>query len=58
MTENNTPFLGRMIGAAKLDAGIYEEVEHDEDATIQAAGVSRWSPSAQRSVGRRMAAVA
>ena len=39
MTENNTPFLGRMIGAAKLDAGIYEEVEHDEDATIQAAGV-------------------
>lgn len=39
MTDNNTPFLGRMIGAAKLDSAIYEEVEHDQDATMQAAGV-------------------
>lgn len=29
----------RMIGAAKLDVDIYEEVEHDESATGQAAGV-------------------
>ncbi len=29
----------RMIGAAKLDIDIYEEVEHDETATGQAAGV-------------------
>lgn len=29
----------RMIGAAKLDIDTYEEVEHDETATAQAAGV-------------------
>lgn len=29
----------RMIGAAKLDSGIYEEVEADRTATGQAAGV-------------------
>lgn len=31
--------IERMIGAAKLDIEIYEEVEHDESATGQAAGV-------------------
>ena len=34
-----TSFSGRMIGAAKLDAGIYEEVEADGTATRQAMGV-------------------
>ncbi len=34
-----TSFLGRMIGAAKLDVGIYEEVEADSTATVQAMGV-------------------
>ena len=29
----------RMIGAALLDVQTYEEVEHDSDATVQAAGV-------------------
>lgn len=29
----------RMIGAATLDMATYEEVEHDTDATLQAAGV-------------------
>jgi hypothetical protein len=29
--------VGRMIGAARLDAGTYEEVEHDPNATTQAA---------------------
>jgi hypothetical protein len=28
-----------MIGAATLDVATYEEVEHDTDATLQAAGV-------------------
>lgn len=32
-------FVNRMIGAAKLDAATYEEVEHDRSATGQAAGV-------------------
>lgn len=32
-------FTERMIGAAKLDAAIYEEVEHDSTAMGQAAGV-------------------
>ena len=32
-----TPFVGRMIGAARLNADIYEEVEHDRNATGQAA---------------------
>lgn len=39
MTEQKRSFLERMIGAAKLDVGTYEEVEHDLDATTQAAGV-------------------
>lgn len=29
----------RMLGAAKLDVSVYEEVEHDPDATSQAATV-------------------
>ncbi|WP_037339077.1 YIP1 family protein [Salinisphaera hydrothermalis] len=32
-------FIERMVGAAKLEAPIYEEVEHDSNATGQAAGV-------------------
>ena len=32
-------FTERMVGAATLDVPIYEEVEHDREATGQAAGV-------------------
>ena len=32
-------FIERMIGAAMLDVSVYEEVEHDQTATAQAAGV-------------------
>lgn len=32
-------FTDRMIGAARLDAGTYEEVEHDSEAMGQAVGV-------------------
>jgi hypothetical protein len=32
-------FVDRMIGAAKLDVSVYEEVEADHSATGQAAGV-------------------
>lgn len=32
-------FAARMIGAATVDIATYEEVEHDTDATLQAAGV-------------------
>jgi len=32
-------FTERMIGAALLDVSVYEEVEHDQGATGQAAGV-------------------
>lgn len=32
-------FAKRMLGAAQLDVAIYEEVEHDKDATGQALGV-------------------
>jgi hypothetical protein len=31
-----TPFLRRLIGAAALDVGTYEEVEADQSATVQA----------------------
>lgn len=34
-----TSFTNRMIGAARLDANIYEEVEHDSNAMGQAIGV-------------------
>lgn len=45
MTEENAiepvtrPFLERLIGALKLDPTVFEEVEHDEGALPQAAGV-------------------
>ena len=32
-------FLERLMGALRLDAAIYAEVEHDPNATAQAAGV-------------------
>lgn len=32
-------FTDRMIGAATLDVATFEEVEHDESATVQAAAV-------------------
>lgn len=41
----------RMIGAAKLDVDIYEEVEHDESATGQAAGVVAMVAVAQAIAG-------
>ena len=34
-----SPFLLRLFGAAAFRVPIYEEVEHDEKATLQAAGV-------------------
>lgn len=34
-----TTFLNRVLGATKLDAAIYEEVESDRAATLQAMGV-------------------
>ena len=46
-----TNFLGRMIGAAKLDVGIYEEVEADNTATGQAMGVVLLSSLAAGAVG-------
>jgi hypothetical protein len=39
MTETQQTFVQRMIGAARLDIQTYEEVEHDESATTQAAMV-------------------
>jgi hypothetical protein len=33
------PYLNRMLRAAKLEAGLYEEVEHDPSAMGQAIGV-------------------
>jgi len=39
MTEPRQTFVQRMIGAARLDVATYEEVEHDTDATGQAAAV-------------------
>ena len=39
MTDTQKSFTERMIGAAMLDVATYEEVEHDKDATGQAAGV-------------------
>src|SRR5436853_3378524 len=38
-TTATNNFLQRLIGAAALDAAIYEEVEADPDAGVQAAGV-------------------
>ena len=31
--------LGRMLGAARLNAGTFEDVEHDRGATLQALAV-------------------
>lgn len=39
MTDTKKSFTERMIGAAMLDVETYEEVEHDLDGTMQAAGV-------------------
>jgi hypothetical protein len=38
-TTAKTPFLRRLIGAAVLDTGTYEEVEGDRSATFQALAV-------------------
>ncbi len=38
MTEQRS-FVDRLIGAARLDSSVYEEVEHDRDATGQAAAI-------------------
>jgi hypothetical protein len=35
----NSKYVNRIIRACKLDANLYEEVEADKSATIQAAGV-------------------
>ena len=35
--QPNRSIVGRMIRAARLEAAVYEEVEHDRDATGQAA---------------------
>ena len=35
----NTQYINRIIGACKLDVNLYEEVEADKSATLQAAGV-------------------
>lgn len=37
--SRSTSFLGRMVRAARLDAGVYEEVEADTSATWQALSV-------------------
>ncbi len=39
MATTQSSMTDRMIGAAMLDVDTYEEVEHDETATGQAAGV-------------------
>lgn len=38
-TQARTSFVDRMVGAARLNRGTYEEVEHDEGATGQAMSV-------------------
>ena len=35
----NSLFVNRIIRACKLDISLYEEVEADNSATLQAAGV-------------------
>ena len=35
----NSTFINRIIRACKLDVNLYEEVEADKSATLQAAGV-------------------
>ena len=36
LAQPDRSLVGRMIRAARLDADVYEEVEHDRDATTQA----------------------
>ena len=43
-------FTDRMIGASTLDIATFEEVEHDETATMQAAGVVAMVAAAQAAV--------
>jgi hypothetical protein len=38
-TAARRSFTDRLIGAARLEIDVYEEVEHDTDATVQAGGV-------------------
>lgn len=38
-TESRPHFIKRMVKAARLDVGLYEEVEADKTATAQALGV-------------------
>ncbi|MAE94434.1 MAG: hypothetical protein CL910_07225 [Deltaproteobacteria bacterium] len=38
-TSGGRSFQERLIGALMLDASVYEEVEHDQDAMGQAVGV-------------------
>jgi len=35
----NTQYINRILRACKLDINLYEEVEADKSATVQAAGV-------------------
>ena len=35
----NSAFINRIVRACKLEASLYEEVENDRSATLQAAGV-------------------
>ena len=39
LTPARRSFFERLVGALRLDASVYEEVEHDEGALPQAAGV-------------------
>jgi hypothetical protein len=47
MTTGRRSIWSRMQGAAMLDTATYEEVEHDETATAQAAGVVALTAAAQ-----------
>jgi len=38
-TAARRSFLERLLGALRLDASVYDEIEHDEEALPQAAGV-------------------
>ncbi len=39
MAESTSSMVDRMVGASLLNVDTFEEVEHDNDATLQAAGV-------------------
>ena len=49
--------MQRMIGAARLDVPTYEEVEHDQRATGQAAGVVASLPRSRPASARSYMAV-